>query len=488
MLPPGVMNVPHIDMPTRACPSRLCLGMATDSPATAPRPAVLDLIGNTPLVRVTRFDTGCCELYLKLESQNPGGSIKDRIGLAMIEAAERDGRLQPGGTVVEATAGNTGLGLALVARAKGYKVALVVPDKMSAEKVLHLKALGAEVHTTRSDVNKGHPAYYQDMAARLAAERPGSFYIDQFNNPANPLAHETTTGPELWQQMGHRVDAVVCGVGSGGTITGLQRFFRRVGAATEFVLADPLGSVLAGYIATGQVGEAGSWAVEGIGEDFVPAIADLANVKTAYTIDDAESFAAARELLGREGIASGSSTGTLLAAALRHCRAQKEPKRVVTFVCDTGTRYLSKVFNDAWMFDQGLLKRTPVGDLRDLISRRFEDDAVISVTPDDALLTAFQRMRAADVSQLPVLQDGRLVGLLDEGDVLLRVHDDSTRFKEPVKLAMSQRVQTLPPGAPFADLLATLDRGLVAVVADGDRLHGLITRFDLLNHLRRNLA
>jgi cystathionine beta-synthase len=462
--------------------------MTTDSPATAPRPAVLDLIGNTPLVRVTRFDTGCCELYLKLESQNPGGSIKDRIGLAMIEAAERDGRLQPGGTVVEATAGNTGLGLALVARAKGYKVALVVPDKMSAEKVLHLKALGAEVHTTRSDVNKGHPAYYQDMAARLAAERPGSFYIDQFNNPANPLAHETTTGPELWQQMGHRVDAVVCGVGSGGTITGLQRFFRRVGAATEFVLADPLGSVLAGYIATGQVGDAGSWAVEGIGEDFVPAIADLTNVKTAYTIDDAESFATARELLGREGIASGSSTGTLLAAALRHCRAQREPKRVVTFVCDTGTRYLSKVFNDAWMFDQGLLKRAPVGDLRDLISRRFEDDAVISVTPDDVLLTAFQRMRAADVSQLPVLQDGRLVGLLDESDVLLRVHDDSTRFKEPVKLAMTQRVQTLPPGAPFADLLATLDRGLVAVVADGDRLHGLITRFDLLNHLRRNLA
>src|SRR5436190_11374194 len=185
------------------------------------RPAVLDLIGNTPLVEVTRFDTGPCTLLLKLESQNPGGSIKDRIGVAMIETAERECRLQAGGTVVEATAGNTGLGLALVARAKGYRVVLVVPDKMSAEKVLHLKALGAEVHITRSDVGKGHPDYYQDVAARLARDIPGAFFADQFNNPANALAHETSTGPEIWQQMGHDVDAIACGVGSGGTLAGL---------------------------------------------------------------------------------------------------------------------------------------------------------------------------------------------------------------------------------------------------------------------------
>jgi cystathionine beta-synthase len=449
---------------------------------------VLDLIGNTPLLQVTRFDTGCCQLFLKLESQNPGGSIKDRIGLAMIEVAEREGRLKPGGTVIEATAGNTGLGLALVARAKGYKVCLVVPDKMSAEKVLHLKALGAQVHTTRSDVGKGHPAYYQDVAARLAKGMPDSYYIDQFNNPANPLAHETTTAPEIWQQMGHRVDAIVCGVGSGGTITGMKRYFNKVSPDTEMVLADPKGSVLADYVATGKVGDAGSWAVEGIGEDFIPAIADLSGVRTAYTIDDEESFGTARELLRREGIASGSSTGTLLAAALRHCRAQTVPKRVVTFVCDTGTRYLSKVFNDHWMFDQGLLHRPPVGDLRDLISRRFEDDAVISVNPDDALLTAFQRMRAADVSQLPVMEDGHLIGLLDESDVLLRVHGESERLREPVRSAMSQRVETLPPNADFNTLLSTLNAGLVAVIADRHEFYGLITRFDLLNHLRRSLA
>jgi cystathionine beta-synthase len=288
--------------------------------------------------------------------------------------------------------------------------------------------------------------------------------------------------------MGHRVDAIACGVGSGGTLTGLKRYFNRVDPNTEFVLADPKGSVLADYIATGKVGTAGSWAVEGIGEDFIPSIADLNGVRTAYTIDDEESFGTARELLKREGIASGSSSGTLLAAALRYCRAQSEPKRVVTFVCDTGTRYLSKVYNDAWMFDQGLLHRPPVGDLRDLISRRFEDDAVVSVSPDDALLTAFQRMRAADISQLPVLHEGRLIGLLDESDVLLRVQGDSARFRDPVRSAMSERVETLAPTADLGALTSTLKQGLVAVIADKQRFYGLITRFDLLNHLRRNLA
>src|SRR5215471_9121124 len=244
--------------------------MATQPVPPPSDPAVLGLIGNTPLVELTRLHTGRCRLFVKLESQNPGGSIKDRIALSMIDAAERDGRLKPGGTVVEATAGNTGLGLALVARAKGYRVLLVIPDKMSAEKVLHLKALGAEIRMTRSDVNKGHPEYYQDMAERLASEIAGAFYVNQFGNPANPIAHERTTGPEIWEQMQHRVDAIVCGVGSGGTITGLSRYFARMSPDTEMVLADPEGSILAGYVETGTIGAAGSWVVEGIGEDFVP--------------------------------------------------------------------------------------------------------------------------------------------------------------------------------------------------------------------------
>jgi len=449
------------------------------------RPAVLDLIGNTPLVTVTRLDTGPCTLLLKLESQNPGGSIKDRIGRSMIEAAEADGRLRPGGTVIEATAGNTGLGLALVARAKGYRVVLVVPDKMSQEKVLHLKALGAEVHMTRSDVGKGHPAYYQDAAARLAQETPGAFYADQFNNPANPLAHETSTGPELWAQAGHDLDAIVVGVGSGGTLTGLTRFFRRVQPKLEFVLADPVGSILRDQVLTGAHGPAGSWAVEGIGEDFVPPIADLSGVKHAFAIPDAESFATARELLRAEGLLGGSSTGTLLAAALHFCRAQTRPLRVASFVCDTGTRYLSKVYNDAWMVDEGLLAQRRYGDLRDLIARRNEDGGVVSVAPDDTLLTAFQRMRLADVQQLPVLDGPRLVGVVDEWDLLLHVRDDAERYADPVRTAMSTALQTLPPAADLAALRRVLDSGLVAIVADGERFHGLITRFDLLNHLRK---
>jgi cystathionine beta-synthase len=451
-------------------------------------PAVLDLIGDTPLVEVTRIDTGRCSLWLKLESQNPGGSIKDRIGRSMIQSAERSGRLKPGGTVVEATAGNTGLGLALVARAKGYRVVLVVPDKMSNEKVLHLKALGAEVHMTRSDVGKGHPEYYQDYAARLAREIPGAFFADQFNNPDNPAAHETTTGPELWRQMQGRIDTIVVGVGSSGTLTGLTRYFARTSPSVEFVLADPVGSVLADYVTTGTHGAAGAWAVEGIGEDFIPPIADLSAVKRAYSIPDEESFATARELLRYEGILGGSSTGTLLAAALRYCRDQRVAKRVVTFVCDTGTRYLSKLYNDQWMLDQGLLKRPRLGDLRDLISRRFDEGTVVSVGPDDTLLTAFQRMRVADVSQLPVLENGALVGVIDESDLLFKTHHEPAEFRSPVRSAMTTELLTLEPGAGLEELQRVLDRGLVAIVADERGFHGLITRFDLLNHLRRGLA
>ena len=451
------------------------------------RPAVLDLIGNTPLVPVHRLDTGPCQLFLKLESQNPGGSIKDRIGLSMIEAAERDGLLPPGGTVVEATAGNTGLGLALVARAKGYRVVLVVPDKMSAEKVLQLKALGAEVHITRSDVGKGHPDYYQDRAARLVQDLPGAWYADQFNNPNNPLAHETTTGPEIWQQVGHRIDAMVCGVGSGGTITGLSRFFAKVRPGLDMVLADPAGSILKDFIETGSFGEAGSWAVEGIGEDFIPPIADLSGVRHAYSISDEESFATARDLYRAEGILAGSSTGTLLAAALRYCREQTEPKRVLTFVCDTGNKYLSKMYNDYWMLDNGFLEREAHGDLRDLILRPFSQRDTVVVAPTDLLVTAYQRMKLYDVSQLPVMDGDQLAGIVDESDVLLHVYGDEARFRDQVSTAMVSKLDRLDVKSPIEALLPVFDRGHVAIVTDAGKFLGLITRIDLLNWLRRRV-
>lgn len=453
-------------------------------------PAILSLIGETPLVEITRIDTGECQLFLKLENQNPTGSIKDRVALAMIETAEQEGKLQPGGTVIEATAGNTGLGLALVAGAKGYRVVLVIPDKMSQEKISHVKALGAEVVMARSDVTRGHPEYYQDIAARLAEEIPGGFYVNQFGNPANPLAHERSTGPEIWEQMRHDVDAIVCGVGSGGTLTGLGRFFSRVKPrrGIEMILADPTGSILYEWVKTGKLVESGSWAVEGIGEDFVPEIADMSFVTDAFEIDDEESFSTARELLRKEGILGGSSTGTLVAGALRYCRQQTKPKRVVSFVADTGNKYLSKMFNDFWMAEQGFIHRAPHGDLSDLISHRYEAGEVISVGPKDTLLTAFKRMQSADVSQVPVVDEkGRAIGILDESDVLVKVHRDSPHFNDSVKSAMTDRLETLPPTANINDLLAVFDRGRVAIVMDRDKFLGLITRSDLLSYLRLHM-
>ncbi|MFZ0498321.1 MAG: cystathionine beta-synthase [Steroidobacteraceae bacterium] len=447
---------------------------------------ILQLIGRTPLVAVNRLDTGPCRLFLKLESQNPGGSIKDRVGLYMIEAAEREGRLPPGGTLIEATAGNTGLGLALVAAQKGYRLRLVIPDKMSQEKIFHLKAMGAEVVLTRSDVTKGHPEYYRDLAERLASETPNSFYINQFGNPANPRAHEETTAPEIWEQMEHDLDAVVCGVGTGGTITGISRYLARVAPNAEVVLADPVGSVLAEYVKTGKMPqEHGTWLVEGIGGDYVPPVADLGRVKSAYTISDAEAFKTCRELLGKEGIMAGTSSGTLIAAALRYCREQTKPKRVVTFVCDSGNKYLSKVYNDYWMLDQGFLERERFGDIRDLIARRHWERAAVTVNSTEPVMAAYRRMKLYDVSQLPVMQNGRIVGIVDEEDILLEVFANPKHFNEPVTAAMESHLVTVPVDAPVQQLMEIFNRGMVAIVTDGTDFLGLVTRIDLLNWLRR---
>ena len=451
--------------------------------------SILHNIGNTPLVELKNLDAGHCRLFVKLENQNPTGSIKDRIGLSMIEAAEREGRIKPGGTLIEATAGNTGLGLALVAAQKGYRMILVLPDKMAQEKILHLRALGAETVLTRSDVGKGHHEYYQDIAERLARETPNAFYVNQFENPANPFAHEATTGPEIWAQMDHVMDAMVVGVGSGGTLTGLSRYFERVAPHVEMVLADPLGSVLADVVRTGKIQkEAGSWLVEGIGEDFIPVNCDLARVKTAYEISDAESFHTAREVLHKEGILGGSSTGTLVAAALRYCKEQTAPKRVVTLVPDSGNKYLTKMYNDFWMFDQGLLERPRQGNLVDLIVRRHTEGSAVTVKAGDSLMQAYRRMKLYDVSQMPVMEGDRVIGIVDESDLLMHVQAEPRRFQDPISTAMVRDVETIPPDAPITALLPVFQRDHVAVIADHGRLIGLITRIDLLNYLRKQLG
>ena len=452
--------------------------------------SVLELIADTPIVKAQRLDAGVCELYFKLESQNPGGSIKDRIGLSMIEAAEKRGDIRPGDTLVEGTAGNTGIGLALVAQQKGYKLILVVPDKMSREKIFNLKAMGAEVVLTRSDVAKGHPDYYQDLAARIADETPGAYFINQFGNPDNPAAHEFGTGPEILRQMSDvgGLDAIVFGCGSSGTMTGLSRCFAEHAPGVELILADPVGSILAEYINDGTLSEkSASWMVEGIGEDFLPSISDFSRVKKAYAISDKDSFLAARELLQKEGILGGSSTGTLLAAALRYCHEQTAPRKVLVFVCDTGNKYLSKLYNDYWMLDNGFLEREPRGDLRDLILRPYSQRDTVVLAPTDLLVTAYQRMKLYEISQLPVMDGDNIVGILDESDVLLHVYGDEDRFRDPVSTAMVSKLERLDVKSPVESLLPVFDRGHVAIVVDGDRFLGLITRIDLLNWLRRRV-
>jgi cystathionine beta-synthase len=446
----------------------------------------LEMIGSTPMLQLQRFDVGPCELFLKLEYMNPGGSIKDRIGLSMIEEAERRGDLKPGGTIVEATAGNTGIGLALVAAQKGYRLILVLPDKMSQEKIFNLRALGAEVVLTRSDVGKGHPEYYQDLGQSIAAQK-GAYFINQFGNPDNPRAHEQTTGPEIWEQMSQRLDAVVIGVGSSGTLGGLAAFFKKTAPHVEIVIGDPQGSIVAEYVQTGKLTQKSSWLVEGIGEDFIPPIADFALTRKAYSIPDSESFSVARELLQKEGVLAGSSTGTLLAAALRYCREQKSPKRVVTLACDTGARYLSKLFNDFWMEDQGFIVREKYGDLRDLIGRPHGERATITVGPNDVLTTAHNRLRNAGFSQLPVMDDDKLIGVVTEDDILRYAFGRPEKFNDPVRSAMTTAFLRVDKSLSLNNLVAMLEVRSSAAVMDGEKFLGLITRSDVLNYLRRQI-
>ena len=448
---------------------------------------VLDMIGSTPMLEVTNVDTGPCRLFLKLELMNPGGSIKDRIGVSMIGEAEARGDITPGDTIVEATAGNTGLGLALVAAQKGYKLILVLPDKMSQEKIFNLRAMGAEIVLTRSDVGQGHPEYYQDLGRRIAEEK-NAYFINQFGNPDNPLAHEQTTAAEIWEQMDGDLDAIVVGVGSSGTLSGLSKYFRDNQRDVKLIIADPEGSVLADYVATGELGEKGSWLVEGIGEDFIPPICDLSAVHKAYTISDSESFAAARELLRKEGVLAGSSTGTLLAAALRYCREQSQPKRVVSFACDTGNKYLSKLFNDFWLEDQGFIEGPRYGDLRDLIGRRHDERATITVGPTDVLTTAHNRLRNSGISQLPVVDDGVLVGVLTEDDIIRFAFGRPDLLNSPVGDAMQTTFIRLDKATGIDNLVAMLQVRSCTAIMDGDQFLGLITRADVLNHLRKQMA
>jgi cystathionine beta-synthase len=334
-------------------------------------------------------------------------------------------------------------------------------------------------------VPRGHPEYYQDLGERLAREC-GGYFINQFGNPDNPLAHEMTTGPEIVEQIDD-LDAIVLGVGSSGTVSGLGKYLAQHAPRVDLVIADPVGSVLTDYINKGELGEGGNWLVEGIGEDFIPDIADFSKVEKAYAISDAESFAAARELLRKEGVLAGSSSGTLLAAALKYCREQVEAKNVVTFACDTGNKYLSKLFNDFWMEDQGFIRREQAGDLRDLIGRPHGERATITVGPTDVLTTAHNRLRNAGFSQLPVMDERELVGVVTEDAIIQFVFGKPELMNAKVEEAMESAFIKLDKDTSVNNLVAMLHVQPYAAIMDGEEFLGLITRSDVLNYLRRQM-
>ena len=458
---------------------------------------ILQMIGRTPMLEVKRLDTGPCRLFLKMELANPAGSIKDRIGLWMIDAAERDGRLDPKApeppTLVEGTAGNTGLGLGLVAAQRGYRLIVVVPDKMSQGKIRHLRAMGAVVHLTRSDVEKGHPEYYQDLAERLARETPNALYVNQFGNPDNVRAHEESTGPEIDQQIraltGAPPDAFVCGVGSGGTLSGVGRALRTTNPSVRLILADPEGSILHPLINEKKHVKPGSWLVEGMGEDFVPPICDLDLADEAVAVTDKEAFAAARELLLTEGILAGSSSGCLLAGALRFCRRQTEPLTVVTLACDQGAKYLDKVFSEPYLLEQDLLDREVTGDLRDLIALRHDRGEDIVVKPRDSVRQAFKTLRLHNVPVLPVIdpdEPARLSGEISESIILAALAKDPGALGKKVSGVMNASVPALRHSASENDLAEALQgRDVAHIVTPEGAYLGLIPRSMLLARVMR---
>ncbi len=454
---------------------------------------ILDMIGRTPLLEVKHLDTGPCRLFLKMELLNPAGSIKDRIGLWMIRAAEADGRIDPTAeepvTLVEGTAGNTGLALALVAAQRGYRLIVVVPDKMAQGKIRHLRAMGARVHLTRSDVQKGHPEYYQDVAERIARETPNSLYINQFANPDNAAAHAESTAPEILAQVreaaGRDLDAFICGVGSGGTLTGFAQCFKLANPDAKLVLADPKGSILEPLVSRGEHVDAGAWRVEGMGEDFIPPVCDIDEADEAIAVSDHDSFAAARELLLKEGILSGSSTGCLLAAALDYCRRQTEPKIVVTLACDHGAKYLDKVFSEPYLLEEGLSDRETFGDLRDLIPLLHERGEDPLVKPADSVEQAYKTLRLHNVSALPVIDPASpdaLLGEFAETDVLAALAADPDIFKRDASSVMTPSPPTLPASASRDELAAALAQRPHAYIIDESGAYlGLVPRSMLLS-------
>ena len=442
---------------------------------------ILDAVGRTPLVRINRMARHLdSTFYVKVEPMNPGGSVKDRIGMAMIEAAEHDGRLKPGGTIIEATAGNTGVGLALAAAVKGYRLIVVMPDKMSGDKIALLRAFGAEVVITPTSVPPDSPESYNGVADRLAREIRGAFRPDQFNNPFNPRAHVLTTGPEIWADTQGQVDVFVAGMGTGGTISGTGRYLKEKNPSLIVVGADPEGSILSGDSPK-------PFKVEGIGEDFIPRTFDRQIVDEMVRVSDKESFNTARQLARQEGILAGGSSGTALAAALKYAERLKRPHTFVVMLPDTGRNYLSKIFSDDWMQEHGFWedRHQPQLTVGGILSAKRELPPLIALSGEDTVDHAVRLMQRHAISQLPVLDNERMTGSLNEATIMKLLHDGIDVGNQAVSAVMAAPFPSLDEKTSASEAYRLLLSGATAVMALREgRCLGLISRADLIHAWR----
>jgi cystathionine beta-synthase len=447
---------------------------------------VLQAIGHTPLIRLNRIVEGVpAEVYVKADYMNPGGSVKDRIGLTMIDEAEKKGLLKPGGTIVEGTSGNTGMGLALVAAVRGYKMVFTITDKQSKEKIDLLKALGAEVIVCPTAVEPEDPRSYYSVAKKLAREIPNSYYPNQYENPQNPEAHYRTTGPEIWEDSEGKITHFVCGMGTGGTISGVGRYLKEKNARVKIIGVDPIGSLYHDFVKSGQAGKAKTYVVEGIGEDFFPTTMDFKVLDDVMQVTDQECFVWARRLVKKEGIFTGGSGGGCVAATLRVAKECKKGDCVVAFLPDTGMRYLSKVYNDEWMRERGYVEAEVPLTAENVVSVKRQAGKVrelVIARPYQTVFHALRTMQAQDISQLPVFEDSTPIGAIYEDQILNLALQGKDLRKLVIREVMGKPLPCVPRDAPVERVTHLLSHEGPAVFVDmGNSHYEILTKYDLIS-------